>query len=78
MWLLSLEDARQAGRNQGRSLSMGWRLSGVKRMVSVSCQQRDLLSVKLGLKSYLLSGLLPAICPEELQSRGAGEGREGG
>jgi len=57
---------------------MGWRLSGVKRMVSVSCQQRDLLSVKLGLKSYLLSGLLPAICPEELQSRGAGEGREGG
>lgn len=56
----------------------GGRPSGVWKTVDVSRQQNNLLSVKLGLKSYLLSRLFPAVGSEEHQSGGAGEGSRSG
>lgn len=56
----------------------GGRPSKVKRTVNVLCQQNNLLRMKPGLKSYLLSRLFPTVCSGELHSCGAGEGRRGG
>lgn len=55
----------------------GGRPSKVKRTVNVLCQQNNLLRMKPGLKSYLLSRLFPTVCSGELHSCGAGEGRRG-